>query len=219
MKSILTLILVVSSQLVFANVQSQNETSAIFQAEPNHSVAESVQTQVEPVSDLTLIENLLSGMDFRLDDAVIASKPDFSGADNFFVTLNLIITDKNNQQTSISLFTSDDFSASEGYVALSKEFFVSGSEMFRALEPNITEIEASSNIHLSVSLHRSDLAPLDGRKLGEATPIEAPTSIYSSQLSFSNSSLGFKQAIELPETFSFQENSEITDLGFGLYFR
>lgn len=219
MNGILTLILIVSSQVALANVKSHTETDTITKAESSHILNNVVVNQATHSSDLTLIENLLSGLDFRLEDAVIPSPSNLSSENTFFVTLDLVVVDQNNQQTSISLFTSDDFSANEGYVNLSKEFFVSGSEMFRALEPSMIEIESSSNLHLRINLHRSNLVPMDGRKVGEAIDSEIKSSVYSSQLSFQDSSLGFKQDIELPDTFSFTENSEITDLGFGLYFR
>jgi hypothetical protein len=150
---------------------------------------------------------------------VIPSQSEITATDSFYVTLNLVVTDQYNQQSTISLFTSDDFSAGDGYVAISKEFYVSGFEMFKVLEPNLYEIESSSKIHLSVNLHKSNLALTDGRKLGEVVNLEDQSSIYAAQLSFKDSNLGFKQDIDLPEAFSHVENSEITDLGFGLFFR
>lgn len=211
MKGLLITTLLLSVHLAFADVQSQTETQQNIDLQTQFKSSQS--------DSLTLIENLLSGMDFRLQDAVIPSQTNITSTESYYVTLDLVVTDQYNQQSTISLFTSDDFSAGDGYVAISKEFYVSGFEMFKALEPNLYEIESSSKIHLSVNLHKSNLALTDGRKLGEAISHEDQSAIYSTQVSFQESKMGFKQDIDLPETFSHIDNSEITDLGFGLFFR
>lgn len=211
MKGLLITTLLLSAHLVLADVQSQIETEKNIDLQ--------TQYQSPQAADLTLIENLLSGMDFRLQDAVIPSQSEITSSDSYYVTLDLVVTDQYDQQSTISLFTSDDFSAGDGYVSISKEFYVSGFEMFKALEPNLYEIESSSKIHLSVNLHKSNTALTDGRKLGEAVSLDDQSSIYSTQVSFQESNMGFKQDIDLPETFSHLDNSEITDLGFGLFFR
>lgn len=191
----------------FAALKSQDETKLI-EAKPKSSLS----------ANKELIKNLLSGMDFKVEDALIASANTDGPNTTYNITLRLVVADSSGKTTEIDLFESDSFNTDEGYVVIGKEFHVNGSTMFKTLDPHINIIERATSLDLAVSLNKSLPLALADSSLKKTTA-QTHSTIYSTSVSFNNSKSSFNQEIDLPESFSYEENSNINDLGFGLFFR
>lgn len=198
----LTLSILLIANVSLANVTPQNETA--------------------PNTHSSLIESLLTGFDFTLDEALVTNSISEDLNASVFVNLELILTNPFGEQNKIVLYKSDDIlNKGIGLLSLNKEIFVSGSQMFKALEPNINLINEATKIHLAVTLNKNNNDNILGRKLSQNEIALSSEALY--QVNLNSQALvndyGFKQNIDIPESFSHEDNAEITDLGFAIYFR
>lgn len=198
----LTLSILLMANVSLANVTTHNETPT-----NTHS---------------SLIESLLTGFDFTLDDALVTNSISENLNANLYVNLELILTNEFGEQNKIVLYKSDNIlNKGEGLLILNKEVFISGSEMFKVLDPNIDIINEAKKIHLAVTLNQNNQQTILGRKLSQNEIHSDSETVY--QVNLNSVALvndyGFKQNIDIPESFSHEDNSEITDLGFAIYFR
>lgn len=198
----LTFSILFISSLSFASIATQSETNTN--------------------SNTRLIENLLNGFDFTIDEALVTNTVSQDLNTSLFINVQLVLTNALGEQTKINLYKSDDIiNKKEGLLTLNKEVFVSGSEMFKLLDPNIDAINEATNLSIAVTLNQNTRDTILGRNLSQNEESENNPSLY--QVNLNSVALvddyGFKQNIDLPDSFSHEDNAEITDLGFAIYFR
>jgi hypothetical protein len=217
MKTILISSLLLISTLGYANSNSQIETTLNNYIEsPTASVDSEAQAR-----ESNLIEHLLTGLDFSISNTVIADANLNSIHSNYYISLQLVVINVDGEAIKIELFKSDEFSAKSGYAELNKEFYIPGNNLFNTLDPYISFIETAQKINLAVSLIKSDsLLEKPIRNLGQNDmEFNSPNLIYTFNLDPNLKSNGYDQELNLPEAFSYAENSDITDIGFSIYYR
>lgn len=169
-----------------------------------------------------LLERLFAGADVVLEDAMITNQIAQKANSSFFVLISLTATSAEGDIKSIDLYKSDDIlNKGEGYLPIHKEISISGIELFKILEPHINLIHEAAKLNLTVTLNQNEKSNLN-RNVSQSDILNSThDTLYQLQLNPSTlvKDFGFMQNIDLPENFSHADNSEITDLGFSIFFK